>query len=715
MGYGLRGFYMSTEEERLVVSLEARIRDFEKNFQKAERTGARTYQALASGSSRATKAMERDALRSSTRVSQAFNSVTGRIGDFGKAFAAGLVTTAGLKAAQELVDTATRIENALKVAGLSGKDLTAVYDSLYESAQKNAAPIESLATLYSRLSLTQKELGVSQAELLDFTDQISLALRVGGTSATEASGSLLQLSQALGGGVVRAEEFNSILEGTPTIAQAAAAGLEEAGGSVARLRSLVVDGKVSSEAFFRAFEAGASTLEAKVASSEMTVSQQFVRLQNVLIDTAGKMDDATSASKIMGGALQDLAGFVQGFGAVVADMSKSDLGAFVSWMAGGIEKINEFKNALGGIPGILAAVSKANQDVFNGRPIGDGMKADGIQNRIDQAFEGTGAAPKTGRLPAVEPVKRISLENYAVPSTGKKGSSAGGAAERADELQREIAAIKERTAALQGETAAQAGVNPLVDDYGFAIEKARAKQDLLTAAQQAGIAITPEMAANIDILAEGYANASVAAEQLAQRQNNVRDAAEEWAGVSKDIASGFISDMRNQESAIDAVVNGLGKLADKLLDDVLNAIFQVNSAASGGGGGGLFGLLGGIFGGGGGADPWAGMRTVGASLPLFAKGGISDRPAIFGEAGTEAAVPLPDGRRIPVDLRGAGGGQRNVNVAVEVSVADDGALRAYTKSVAQEEARSATTTGIRDYNKTMPDRVKQINQTPRKR
>ncbi|MFP5078318.1 hypothetical protein ACLE20_13500 [Rhizobium sp. YIM 134829] len=43
---------------------------------------------------------------------------------------------------------------------------------------------------------------------------------------------------------------------------------------------------------------------------------------------------------------------------------------------------------------------------------------------------------------------------------------------------------------------------------------------------------------------------------------------------------------------------------------------------------------------------------LGGGVGLFAKGGISDRPAIFGEAGPEAAVPLPDGRRIPVDLRG---------------------------------------------------------------
>src|SRR5690606_31236336 len=133
---------------------------------------------------------------------------------------------------KRLLDSATRIENALKVAGLAGEQLESVYQRLKDSAIANAAPIEALVELYGRAALVQKELGITGEELLNFTDKISVALRVSGKSAAESSGALLQLSQALGSGVVRAEEFNSILEGALPIAQAAAAGLLEAGGSV---------------------------------------------------------------------------------------------------------------------------------------------------------------------------------------------------------------------------------------------------------------------------------------------------------------------------------------------------------------------------------------------------------------------------------------------------------------------------------------------------
>src|SRR5690606_20908140 len=253
---------MATDVERLIVALEARTAAFERALQWANGTANRQARSI-----------ER-------RFQQMNRNLTSGFGGLGKSLVKAFAVAGGIRGMQTLLDSATKIDNALKVAGLSGAELETVYNRLRESALKNAAPLETLVTLYGRASLVQKELGVSQEEMLNFTDKVALALRVAGTDAQSASGALLQLSQALGSGVVRAEEFNSILEGALPIAQAAAGGLKEAGGSVAKLRQLVVDGKVSSEAFFRAFEAGSVILQDKVANAELTVSQGFVRLMN---------------------------------------------------------------------------------------------------------------------------------------------------------------------------------------------------------------------------------------------------------------------------------------------------------------------------------------------------------------------------------------------------------------------------------------------------
>ncbi|WP_353428933.1 tape measure protein [Paracoccus denitrificans] len=321
-------------DERLLVLLEARISDFEKKFQQAEQRGTKTYQNLQRGSRSATRQMEADMTRSAGRINRAIASVGGGIGAFRGTLAGGAVAAAAT-AYLKLSDAATKMGNALRVAGLDGDNLVNVYGKLYQSAQRNAAPISSLVDLYSKLALTQNELGVTSDELIQFTDGIAVALKVAGTDATTASGSLLQLSQALGGGVVRAEEFNSILEGTPTIAQAVARGLKEAGGSVAELRKLVVDGKVSSTAFFRAFEAGSAELRRQAETSQTTVGQAFTRLGNSLVTVVGEFDKATGAS----------AGLAKGISSLGAGLDRFDASGFISEIQRIIDKFLELDEA----------------------------------------------------------------------------------------------------------------------------------------------------------------------------------------------------------------------------------------------------------------------------------------------------------------------------------------------------------------------------------
>lgn len=160
----------------------------------------------------------------------------------------------------------------------------------------------------------------------------------------------------------------------------------------------------------------------------------------------------------------------------------------------------------------------------------------------------------------------------------------------------------------------------------------------------------------------------------------------EALSYSRELAGGFFADLQSGldqgkviwESFGNAALNVLTKIKDKILNEVLDAVFQVNKGASsfGSGAGGSAGgflskIVGSLFGGGGGGIPSlgqvglfanGGIAAYGKEIPTFARGGVSNSAAIFGEAGPEAAVPLPDGRRIPVDLRGAA----NSNVVVNI-------------------------------------------------
>jgi tape measure domain-containing protein len=206
-----------------------------------------------------------------------------------------------------LLDSFTRLQNNLRVAGVAGDQMKAVQDRLFASAQKYGVELEGLSKLFSTLTQASKELGASQNQIYGITDAVSASLKIAGISAQEASGALLQLGQALRGGKVQAEEYNSLLDGLYPLLEAAANGSAKWGGSVAKLTADVKAGTVTSQEFFQAILAGSNTLEAKAANATLTAAAGFTTLGNALTVYFGEADKANGVSAALGEALSLLA------------------------------------------------------------------------------------------------------------------------------------------------------------------------------------------------------------------------------------------------------------------------------------------------------------------------------------------------------------------------------------------------------------------------
>jgi tape measure domain-containing protein len=234
--------------------------------------------------------------RSSRQLGDGMAVVTSRLLALGAGFLS-------LRGAMTLTDEFTSLSNSIRVLSDDGANVSATLAQLEDIANRTRTPISDLGRVYQRANMAARELGASQTELTRFTENIGLALGLTGQAGASATGALLQLSQALGAGTVRAEEFNSILEGAYPIAQAAARGMEEAGGSVARLRTLVIEGKVSSEEFFRAILSQSAELEAAFAKSNATLSGAFTVLRNNLVMAVGQFDNTLGISRSLATAL----------------------------------------------------------------------------------------------------------------------------------------------------------------------------------------------------------------------------------------------------------------------------------------------------------------------------------------------------------------------------------------------------------------------------
>jgi tape measure domain-containing protein len=306
------------------------------------------------------------------------------------------------------------------------------------------------------------------------------------------------------------------------------------------------------------------------------------------------------------------------------------------------------------------------------------------QLTLEQAIarEKASAAAENVRISDAE-AERLARLRIAQQEAGRKTGGGGRGSTRgtggADDQKRfaeDMAKIEQRIEMMRQETALQSQLNPLIEDYGYAIEKLRIQQELENAATAAGLALTPERQAAIEALAEGYAAASVEAAQLAERQQQMQEQMREFNDMAKTTMRGFIDDMINGKSAAEALASALGNIGNRLLDMGLTSLFS--------GGGGLS-FLSGI-------------------IPGFASGTPNTggaRGQVRGLVhGQEAVIPLPNGGRVPVEVRAPAmptlqAANDNRPIPIEIFVSPTGEFDARVARIADGRAEVRVAQGMK--------------------
>ncbi|MEE9367044.1 MAG: tape measure protein [Dehalococcoidales bacterium] len=203
-------------------------------------------------------------------------------------------------------DTFTQLQNRIRVAGVSTENLGLATERLLDISRRTRTDLESNVALFQRLGIAQQQLSATTEELFEFVENVGTALSIQGAAAGTARGAILQLSQAVGSGIVRGEEFNSILEGAFPVALAAARGIDRFEGSVSKLRSAVIAGEVTSTEFFRGLLSQGEALAEQFAQTTPTISQAFTVLNNELTVFIGSLDTAGGLTASFARAVIDL-------------------------------------------------------------------------------------------------------------------------------------------------------------------------------------------------------------------------------------------------------------------------------------------------------------------------------------------------------------------------------------------------------------------------
>jgi tape measure domain-containing protein len=203
------------------------------------------------------------------KSSQALNSTIKNLGTFARV-TSGLVT--GLLAAGGITSfnkTFVNLGNQIALTTGRTKDLRIQQQRLFAVAQRSNAGLQATVALYSSLVLNANR---SRAEAEGLTETLLKAGKLGGGSVDTINSSLIQLQQGLASGVLRGEELNSVLEGTPRIAQAIAA---ELGVGVGQLRKLAEEGKITADVVQRSMVNAKDRIDKEFKTLQLPIAEAF--------------------------------------------------------------------------------------------------------------------------------------------------------------------------------------------------------------------------------------------------------------------------------------------------------------------------------------------------------------------------------------------------------------------------------------------------------
>ena len=212
----------------------------------------------------------------------------------------------GIGLAKDLIQTADAVTNLnarLKLATQTSAEYTTAQKALSDISQRTASSIESNVTLYARVADSMRAMGKTQQEALVFTEEVGQAMRVSGASAESAKAGITQLEQAMASGVLRGDEFNSIMENSPRLARALADGLDV---PIGKLRDLAEAGQLTAQKVVSALLSQKDELAAEYATIPLTVGASLTQLANAWTQYLGQADQAEGATKSLALVISDI-------------------------------------------------------------------------------------------------------------------------------------------------------------------------------------------------------------------------------------------------------------------------------------------------------------------------------------------------------------------------------------------------------------------------
>lgn len=300
---------------------------------------------------------ERKVKQLNSELEQTDGKASAAAGGLGK-IGSVLAGFASLSFAKSMLDTADAMQSInaqVRQVVSSESEYLAVQRQLLDVANNTRASLESTANLYVSTSRALKDYGYTQQEILTFTEATNNAMAIGGVQAQQQAAALMQLSQALGSGVLQGDEFKSIAEAAPILLDTIA---EYMGKSRAEIKKLGSEGQLTADVIFKAISGASEKFGEQAAKMPMTMGQALTVFSNnwqsmvsKLLNDSGAMSGIAAVIKLIADNLNLVVPIVAGFAVAVAAAVAPTLALNVALLANpfGIVAV-----AIGAVIGLIA-------------------------------------------------------------------------------------------------------------------------------------------------------------------------------------------------------------------------------------------------------------------------------------------------------------------------------------------------------------------------
>ena len=267
----------------------------------------------------------------------------------------------GAKELANIADEYSSMAGRINIAVGETGNFEAAMQGVKDVSLATNSNLSATTQLFTKINDAGKELGMTQQQSLDLTKTITQAIQLGGGAAASNEAAIIQLTQALQSGVLRGDEFNSIMEQAPGISKALAASL---GVTTGELRAMAGEGKLSAQTVIQALQEQSAAIESDYEKLPLTIGKALQKIQTQWAILIGEFDQDNGASSKVAewlSALGDSMGML--------DTILDDVGEGISWVGDQIDNIDTqtivaMKQAFEAAYDALKSMVSAVGDVF---------------------------------------------------------------------------------------------------------------------------------------------------------------------------------------------------------------------------------------------------------------------------------------------------------------------------------------------------------------